>query len=194
VRTLAITTLALVLCGTAAASAPRYSTQDLAGIVDPRPQLGWKVAPAQPYLYPRPAHPPAFTLKEWLGESPPASRREVARNFKAFGFIVGRHHVWKTRPGGHPANVVVFAYLFHTAAGASAGVDSFVNGRLDPSAHLGEESTYEDYGRGAVVVWRRDNLMLYAAVDCPAACGFDALTAARTYARQIDARARSVPH
>ena len=108
---------------------PSYSRADLPAILDAAPVVrGWSFTAGDSYIYPI-AHPPAFTLSEFLrlGDSPTKAERTLGNGRKKAGFVIGRHRTWG---GEGPAcntysNVgavaVFFAFLFRDASGASRG-------------------------------------------------------------------------
>jgi hypothetical protein len=173
-----------------AAAGPVYSAGQLARIVDPKPPLPWGLERGQPYLFPVPAHDPAFTLKEWLGEKPPADKRAIAVKLQKAGFTDGRHLVWNGKNGAHPAGAIVFAYRFRTVAGAEAGLRALRPSVARPSTGLGVPSWTLTDDQGTAIFWRRGNLAIYAGVGCDSKCGFPPLPAARAYVGQIDGRAK----
>ena len=181
---------------------PAYTSHDLARIVDSPPVLpGWSpFEEADPYLFPIPAHAPAFTLREFLGESPSKTQRILADKLRKAGFLIGRHRVWDgehTPAPRQPAQGVVFAFLFRTVSGAGAGFRALrpggrVKGSL-PAAGLGSESWglhRSGGGEAALYAWRRSNLVVFAEMVCDSECRFPVVSPARAYAGEIDARAK----
>jgi hypothetical protein len=205
-RRLAILLVAVggsVVMATTGYGSSSYSSRDLAAIVDPKPTLSnWSFEEGDPYLYPIPAHPPAFTLREWLGESPTKARKAFANKLKKGGFRVGRHTVWDgdngQDPGGSDADAVVFAFLFRDATGAGVGFQALRAGakgftRSLPTKGLGEESLgqYDNaIDEVTAYLWRRGNLVVLAQVVCDTECGFAVVPPSRAYAGQIDGRAK----
>jgi hypothetical protein len=211
VRLLAILLLSaggLALTGAGHARTPTrhlYTARELSGIVDPKPTLPkWSFAKGDPYLYPTPAHAPAFTLREFFGESPTNAARAHANKLRKAGFQIGRHMVWNGRntQARRSADATVFAFLFRTASGARVafsllvGTGSREQGARKLPARLGEESvgSYEPSGSNgneqARYFWRRGNLVISAAMTCSTECRFPVVPPARTYADQMDARAK----
>jgi len=198
-----VTTLAagLAVAGQGeSAAAPSYSTHDLQRIADPKPALaGWsQFEEADSYIFPIPKHAPAFTLHEWLGESPSTAQKALADKLRKAGFLIGRHRVWggrNMRPQyGAPADAVVYAFLFRDAAGARIGFHAFPR---PPSALAAKELGPDSWGfhsqigrggEGAAYYWRRGNLTVLAEIVCGTDCGFPPLPSARAYADSIDAR------
>lgn len=190
--------LALAAGGSAGTpSGSPISARELPGIVDPMPKLPqWSFEEGDPYLCPIPSHAPAFTLPEWLGESPTSAKKVVAGKLRKAGFIIGRHLVWN---GNRPfsADAAVFAYLFRTAWGARNALTALRRGLgRGPVKGLGEQS-FGLHHRGtgadgdfAVYLWRRGNLVVLTEIACDASCGFLIVAPARAYAGQIDARAK----
>ncbi|PWU25026.1 MAG: hypothetical protein C5B48_03405 [Candidatus Rokuibacteriota bacterium] len=177
-----------------ASPGPVYSRGDLARIVDPKPRLaGWSFERSDPYIYPIPAHDPAFTLREWLlANSPDKKQRALAAALAKAGFVVGRHLVWDGRHGRNSAKVVVFAHLFRTAAGAQRGAKLLRIGGATRLGGLGSDAWAATDGRtGAALTWRRGSVLFYLAIDCDNSdCGFPPMPPGRTYAAQIDGRAK----
>jgi hypothetical protein len=196
-------TILLFICGAwvlgAAANAGRtaeapYSARDLPRIVDPKPIVqGWSFEKGDPYIFPIPAHDPAFTLSELLGESPTGGQIATANKLRKAGFLIGRHEVWnsKNRRPRRPvsADAVVFAYLFRGASGARTGYRA-----LRPDAPLirglGEEAVGLSDPEGALYMWRRRNLVIVAEINCDGNCSFPTARPTHTYAAEIDARAK----
>jgi hypothetical protein len=205
VRPLLITGGVLALAAGAAASnssRPVYSTRDVAAIVDPRPTVAkWSsFKESVPYLFPVPAHAPAFTLDEYIGESPSTADKALADKLRKAGFQIGRHRVWKGRTirARRTADAFVFAFLFRTAAGANASFPLFrpsrkAGGKTLPSNGLGEESVgwYSKAGGERVgYFWRRRNLVIASFMQCHGECGFPVIPPSRTYAYQLDGRSK----
>jgi hypothetical protein len=181
----------IFLATAAAAAASTYSAGQLAVIADPKPALsGWSFAAGKPYLFPAPRHPPTFTLSEFIGASPNAGDKAFAAKLARAGFVVGRHRVWDALGSRQPAKLVVFAFLFHTAAGAAKGVRILPANAGTPVMKLGDEAWRLDSRSGAVYLWRRGNLVVYAGIDCRSVCASPPNGAARAYADELDARAK----
>jgi hypothetical protein len=196
VKTLTIV-LALVAvipaqAGAVAAGSSAYTAGELPPIVDPRPALsGWSFATGKPYLFPVPRHAPAFTLSEFIGASPTSGDKTFAARLAKAGFVIGRHRVWDGLGSRRPAKVVVFAFLFRTTAGAAAGVRVILPPNAGaPVKRLGDEAWRLDSHSGAVYLWRRGNLVVYTGVDCRSVCASPPAVPARTYADELDARAK----
>jgi hypothetical protein len=154
----------------------------------------WSFEEGDPYLFPIPKHAPAFTLREWLGESPPSAQKTVAGKLQRNGFIIDRHLVWN---GNRPflADAVVFAFLFRTATGARNALAALRFGPAKgPVKGLGEQSFGTHYpgddGEAALYLWRRGNLVVLTEIVCDSRCGFPVVAPARAYAGHIDARAK----
>jgi hypothetical protein len=185
--------LALAAAGTARQSqGSPYSARDLPRIVDAKPVVpSWSFTTGDPYIYPIPKHAPAFTLEEWFGESPTPEQEALAAKLTKAGFLIGRHRRWagenKQRRSG--ADAAVFALLFRDASGAHVGVRALHEG-LKRTKWLGDESWTRGSSGGAVLLWRRGNLVALAELVCDTKCGFPAVPPARAYAGQIDARAK----
>jgi hypothetical protein len=205
VRPLLIVSGVLALAAGAAASnssEAAYSTPDLAVIVDPRPTAAkWSSFKERgPYLFPVPAHAPAFTLEEYIGKSPSTADRALADKRRKAGFQIGRHRVWEGRniQARRTADAFVFAFLFRTAAGANTGFRLFrpsrqAGGKTLASNSLGEESVgwySKAGGERAGYFWRRQNLVIMSFMQCHGTCGFPVIPPARTYAYQLDGRAK----
>jgi hypothetical protein len=196
VKTLTIIlALAVVMpaqAGAVAAESSAYTAGQLPGIVDPRPALsGWSFAEGKPYLFPVPRHTPAFTLSEFIGGSPTSGDKTFAARLAKAGFVVGRHRVWDGLGSRRPAKAVVFAFLFRTAAGAAAGVRVILAPTAGtPVEGLGDEAWRLGGQSGAVYLWRRGNLVVYAGVDCRSVCASPPAGPARAYADELDARAK----
>jgi hypothetical protein len=178
--------------GVGAVEGSAYTTGQLPRIVDPRPALsGWSFAEGKPYLFPVPRRAPAFTLDEFIGASPTSGDKAFAAELARAGFVVGRHRVWDALGSRRPAKVVVFAFLFRTAAGAADGVRVILAPIAGaPVAKLGNEAWKLGGRSGAVYLWRRGNLVVYAGVDCRSVCTSPPAGPARTYADELDARAK----
>jgi hypothetical protein len=85
----------------------------------------------------------------------------------------------------------VFAFLFRTAAGAAAGVRVILAPTAGtPVEGLGDEAWRLGGQSGAVYLWRRGNLVVYAGVDCRSVCASPPAGPARAYADELDARAK----
>jgi hypothetical protein len=112
----------LALAG-AATGASTYASRDLPRIVDPKPVVrGWSFEKGDSYIFPIPAHDPAFTPREWLGEAPTAAQKALSTKLAKAGFVIGRHLKWDPRGGpGSLYAAVVFAFLFRDAKGAGTG-------------------------------------------------------------------------
>lgn len=172
-----------------------YSAGELPGIVDPGPSLPpWTFKQGDPYFFPIPAHAPAFTLKDYLGDSPTSGDRMNAKRLKRAGFQIGRHLRWDKINA--PANLyaaVVFAFLFRKPAGARAGfrvLTGFAPHGNVPAKGLGQQSMGVHTDDAVRYVWRRSNLVIMAGLDCEPECDFPVVGPARKYADQIDARAK----
>jgi hypothetical protein len=194
----------------AASTAHVYSARDLPRIVDPKPALpGWSFEEGDPYIYPVPAHAPAFTLREWLGASPSKAHKTLSDKLKRAGFLIGRHKTWSgehTAGRRQPADAVVFAFLFRRVSGARTGYSALrgVPGNQAPGAKvlgtkgLGEQARgeYEPAAggnEGAAYLWRRGNIVIVAEMVCDGECGFPVTGPARAYASALDARAKRTP-
>jgi hypothetical protein len=193
----------LVLAATGGAgnsSRPTYSARDLPGIVDVKPRVPkWSFDAGDSYISGL-AHAPAFTLREWLGDSP--SQRALAAKLKKAGFVIGGHRAWsgETKQGnGAAAGDAVFALLFRDAPGASAAFQALrlvwpgKGAKIVPAKGLGQESqgVHEPDVERAFYLWRRANLVIVAEMTCDGLCDeFRVVPPARTYADEIDARAK----
>jgi len=96
------------------------------------------------------------------------------------------------------------AYLFVSAAGSTKAFAVLkhtlekpggVSQRVTPllADGLGEEAWAAHVtggADGAVFLWRRGTLVVVADMSCDASCGFDVVAAVRTYADEIDQRAK----
>lgn len=186
------------------ATEPTYSTRDLQRIVDPKPVItGWsKFEEADSYIFPTPKQAPAFTLHEWLGESPSSGQKTLAAKLAKAGFVIGRHRVWGGRnmkpQHGAPADAVVFGFLFRDASGARAGFRAFPRPpsalqakELGPDA-WGYHSQIGRGGEGAVYFWRRGNLTVLAEIVCHTDCGFQPVPSVRAYADLLYGRAKKL--
>ena len=191
---LAASSAALAFAGGTAAAGSSYVRGDLPGIVDPKPAVpNWSFTEGHTYLLPTPVHAPAFTLSEFIGQSPTSGDRVFADKLARAGFVIGRHRVWNGQGPRLPAKAVVFAFLFRTAPGAATGIRVIKPpGAGTRVEGLGDEAWKLDSHRGAVFLWRRGNLVVYAGADCGLDCGFSAAVPARAYAAELDARARRV--
>jgi hypothetical protein len=176
-----------------------YSPRDLPAIVDSKPTLPkWSFEQGDPYIFPIPAHAPAFTLAEFLGESPTKAQKALAVKLRKASFQIGRHNVWigsNEKIRGH-ASAVVYAFLFRTTSGARAGFRALRLAGGAPAKGLGQESLALHAKDGDEVVlyqWRRSNLVVDADFDCDGECGFPPVPLGRAYATQIDARAKRTP-
>ena len=207
---------------------PTLAARDLPRVLDSQPRLpkakcvaepqkacSWSVEQRDPYLYPIPAHAPAFTLAELFGGSPTRDDLVLVGKLKRAGFQIGRHLAWRfdsddPRLRGAHGEAVVFAFLFRAVSGARAGFRALVPGyaprgvkRL-PSQGLGEESR-GSYDAGSVeaagYLWRRRNLVVFVSAACEPACRaydnfhraryhFSPVPLARAWADQIDVRAK----
>lgn len=200
---LAVVAAGLVLTATGCggnSSRLSYSARDLPGIVDAKPRL-----PKWPFS-PFPAHDPAVTLREVLGDSPTSALRAFAAKLKKDGFVIGRELRWngeQHQPAGGGADSDVVAYLFRTASGAGAFFRAVLPSlhregeKVISSKGLGDESAAERVPDGVYSVsesagyaWRRANLVILAELACPGRCLFNVVPPARTYADEIDARAK----
>ena len=179
---------------------------DLPAILDPKPKVPkWTFELGDSYIFPIPAHDPAFTLHEWLGEKPRSDRRALAAKLQRDGFVIGRHRRW----GGETkvqqpsfvqrlgADAVFFAFLFRDAAGAHAGFQALLPTVAAPKklsvTGLGDDAVAgsdEAENHGALYLWRRANLVVAVEWLCDAECGFRVGPPARTYALEIVARAK----
>ena len=190
---LALAAMMPAQAGAVAAASSVYTAGQLPRIVDPRPALsGWSFAEGKPYLFPVPRHTPAFTLSEFIGASPTSGDKTFAARLARAGFVVGRHRVWNGLGPRRPAKMVAFAFLFRTAAGAAAGVRVILApiAGVAPAERLGNEAWKFGDQSGAVYLWRRGNLVVYAGVDCRSICASAPAGPARTYADELDARAK----
>ena len=198
---LAVVAAGLVLTATGCggnSSRLSYSARDLPGIVDAKPRL-----PKWPFS-PFPAHDPAVTLREVLGDSPTSALRAFAAKLKNDGFVIGRQLRWNGEHNyGDGADSDVVAYLFRTASGAGAFFRTFlpllhrVGAKVISSKGLGDESAgthvpagLHSVSESAGYAWRRANLVIFAELACPGRCLFNVVPPARTYADEIDARAK----
>jgi hypothetical protein len=192
--TIAVVLAALLPVGARAipAAGSAYTAGQLPRIVDPRPALaGWSFAEGKPYLFPAPRHAPAFSLSEFIGGSPSSGDKAFAAKLAKAGFVVGRHRVWDGLGSHQPAKLVVFAFLFRTAPGAAEGVRVILAPIAGTSAQkLGNEAWRLGGRSGAVYLWRRGNLVVYAGVDCRSVCASPPDAPALTYADELDARAK----
>ena len=177
-----------------------YSARDVASIVDAKPVLpGWSFTEADPYFdNPPPAHPPAFTLRDWANQSD--ADAATAKKLATAGFLLGRHHV-RDGHGKHYAQAVVYAFLFRDASGASAGFRALNSGhdpgdRALPANGLGEEASGVHNAGGccgqeiASYFWRTGNLLIAAEMVCDRHCDFPVVQPARAYAGQLASRAK----
>ena len=181
----------IILATAVAAAGSTYSAPQLGGIVDPKPALpGWSFTKGKPYLFPAPRHSPSFTLSEFIGASPSSGDRAFAAKLAGAGFLVGRHEVWDALGRHQPAKLVVFALLFRTAAGAAKGVRVLPANAGTRVTGLGTEAWRLDSRSGVVYLWRRGNLVVYAGLDCRSVCASPPAGPARTYADELDARAK----
>jgi hypothetical protein len=205
-RVVLIVLIAFVVAAPASAerrSGAVYSARDLPRILDPAPTIpGWAFEEGDPYIYPIPRHAPAFTLREWNGESPTGAQKALAAKLTKAGFVIGRHKVWEADSpqsrGSYDAAAVVFAFLFRTVPGARVGFRTL----LPPNTQgvtrlstrgLGEQalgSHSRSGDEGAYYFWRRANLVTFAFIQCDGDCDFPAVSPARAYAYEIDARAK----
>jgi hypothetical protein len=183
---------------TAVPPGPVYSPAQLARIVDPKPTVaGWTFSRVDSYIYPIPAHDPAFTLQEWLlANKPTARQRAFATKFSKAGFVIGRQLAWKgdLGPGHKHPNFVVFAWLFRTVAGAQAASTSLRSPGLTRTSGLGSDAWAASGNKGAALLWRRGNLVAYMSIDCDDSdCGFRPVAPAlHAYATQLYGRATQV--
>ena len=180
-----------------------YSARDLPRILDPAPAVpGWAFGEGDPYIFPIPRHAPAFTLREWNGESPTGEQKALATKLAKAGFVIGRHKVWEAdspqSSGSYDAAAVVFAFLFRTVPGARVGFRSLSSPKTQGLTRLSTRGLGEQalgfHGRSgdetAIYFWRRANLVTMAFIGCDSECDFPAVAPARKYAYQIDARAK----
>jgi hypothetical protein len=208
VRVLTVSLSAVLAAFALAASGgsrPSYPARSLPAIFDAKPKLaGWSLEQGDPYMFPIPAHAPAFTLKEFVGESP--ARRAIGDRLRKAGFVIGRHKRWgaENKKLNASADVVFFAFLFHAAPGARTAYRFFIPPKSSwepgtkalPLPKLGDESSglYEPSGsngnESAVFLWRRANLVILAEIVCDTECGFDVVRPASAYVSWLDARAR----
>jgi hypothetical protein len=197
--------LALAASGSGTRSGmPTYSARSLPAIFDAKPKLpGWSLEEGDSYIYPTPAHAPAFTLKEFV-----RGNRTIADRLRKAGFVIGRHKRWsaENKKLKGSADVVFFAFLFRGAPGARAAYrfltppkSSWEPGTKALSGpKLGDESVglYEPSGsngnESAVFAWRRANLMVLAEMVCDTDCGFDVVPPGTAYASWLDGRARQL--
>ena len=181
----------IFLATAVAAAGSTYSARQLPVIVDSKPALsGWSFAAGKPYLYPAPRHAPAFTLNEFIGASPNSGDKTFAAKLARAGFVVGRHRVWDALGTRQPAKLVVFAFLFRTAAGAAKGVRVLPANAGTQVTGLGDEAWRLGGQSGTVYLWRRGNLVVYAGLDCRSVCAAPPAGPARNYADELDARAK----
>jgi hypothetical protein len=154
-----------------------------------------------------------------LGDSPTKAQRTLGNGLKKAGFVIGRHRTWDGEGPAYNTHskvgavAVFFAFLFRDASGAARGarllrptLPANTETRSLQAKELGPDS-WGAYASGttgneqAAYLWRRTNLVILAFMDChDGPCEEDPgkafnliQPAARTYADQIDARAKRKP-
>jgi hypothetical protein len=128
-----------------------------------------------------------------------AEERATVRAFRRDGF----ERIYQRSFNGAFNVTDATAYLFHSPAG-SAKAFTLLQGTLEKPAGVSQRVTPvaakglgdESWGahvtgdsEGAVFLWRRGTLVVVADMSCDISCGMDIVSAARTYASEIDERA-----